>query len=853
MRIPKTVLALGVVGALVGVGVGVDTHAQAATTISGTTATYARDSEDDVLRAAVLNATDFGNELEFTWDAPLSMAGVFDSRVQTRMWIGGKPQYQDGATVNRVGNTVTMVSTDATTGITVTRTIELHGDTVVVTQSATNTTSSAKWVRADMRHRSFSAGTEFVGEYDNGTITARSAAPGYDIAFSPNEGHVSSGFSDSFGEAIPGSGVGVQGAAGGADIQGARWAREVAPGETFEAQVRVRVTPQPISMDHDGDGIPDEWERGSFTPDGGEALHLHKWGAGPDKKDVFLQLNWMVPEFTNQDACKVEGRFAVNVQGLTDWAECAAANKNAYRPSKKILDDLVKEFDRGGVRLHIDAGEWYHTYHADTYKGGEIPFAKYPFENKVSSHVFNAFTNDLLGSRDAVFRLGVIGDQMAPGIGASGRGQMPGSAFYVAWYKDISSDEQVRNTMLHEFGHNLGLDHSGSIKFNDRPRGYDYIPGYRSTMNYLYQFSHFGLTSTWSTSGSWPVYCETAPAGQQCAPGEFRIAPDWENLTLTGGRLGRAIGQVTPEIPQKTEDEVRGLIKIAADSQNGTGGFRLVDTPEKPNGVLTASRNNVVHAEISNYGTDTHEFTLEARYLNQTWVQKVTVAGLSASEGKLLIDVPVNPNPTHSQPTLPVEFTLFNQDGEVQYNQTLSIPVLDYTKDEIARVVAELPSDATGPVRAVVEGKLKPALTEVAPEPSDADADADAGGPASGGPGAGGPAVPAPLPTRPPAAPGPGPGADSGPGAGPGSGPSAAPLTSIPAVPRVTTVQPTHADGVTVTPAASSAGTATEPLTKPLTVVSIILGVLMTLGGAALAAGSWLATHVMVGAMEGFL
>ena len=179
--------------------------------------------------------------------------------------------------------------------------------------------------------------------------------------------------------------------------------------------------------------------------------------------------------------------------------------------------------------------------------------------------------------------------------------------------------------------------------------------------------------------------------------------------------------------------------------------------------------------------------------------------------------------------------------------------MLDYTKDEIARVVAELPSDATGPVRAVVEGKLKPALTEVAPEPSDADADADAGGPASGGPGAGGPAVPAPLPTRPPAAPGPGPGADSGPGAGPGSGPSAAPLTSIPAVPRVTTVQPTHADGVTVTPAASSAGTATEPLTKPLTVVSIILGVLMTLGGAALAAGSWLATHVMVGAMEGFL
>ncbi|MGV0394150.1 hypothetical protein ACUY3W_10535, partial [Corynebacterium riegelii] len=199
------------------------------------------------------------------------------------------------------------------------------------------------------------------------------------------------------------------------------------------------------------------------------------------------------------------------------------------------------------------------------------------------------------------------------------------------------------------------------------------------------------------------------------------------------------------------------------------------------------------------------------------------------------------------QPTLPVEFTLFNQDGEVQYNQTLSIPVLDYTKDEIERVVAELPSDATGPVRAVVEGKLKPALTEVAPS----DADAGAGGPGAGGPGAGGPAVPAPLPTRPPAAPGPG--ADSGPGAGPGSGPSAAPLTSIPAVPRVTTVQPTHADGVTVTPAASSAGTATEPLTKPLTVVSIILGVLMTLGGAALAAGSWLATHVMVGAMEGFL
>ncbi|SIS45531.1 hypothetical protein SAMN05444817_104164 [Corynebacterium appendicis CIP 107643] len=80
------------------------------------------------------------------------------------------------------------------------------------------------------------------------------------------------------------------------------------------------------------------------------------------------------------------------------------------------------------------------------------------------------------------------------------------------FWHNSSVDEQLRNTILHELGHNIGLSHTGALKLVG-PEGQNYLPEYRSTVNYLYQFSHFGFTD--KESRSQPTLPEVC-TGQPC-------------------------------------------------------------------------------------------------------------------------------------------------------------------------------------------------------------------------------------------------------------------------------------------------------------------------------------------------
>ena len=253
-----------------------------------------------------------------------------------------------------------------------------------------------------------------------------------------------------------------------------------------------------------------------------------------------------------------------------------------------------------------------------------------------------------------------------------------------------------------------------------RPAGYDYVPGYKSTMNYLYQLdsSVFGFTTTPSYSlpvSEWPKRCFE---GATCAPGEYMIAPDWENLIFSSGQVGRAIGEVTPEEPDTHEISAKELADLAADSNNGVGGFRLLDTEDKPNGILTASYNNELHAEISNLGKDSHQFTLEARYLDQHFVKEYQVDGIDKNEGKLPIDIPITGVADFKERALPIQFTLFNAEGEQQYSQELRVPVLDFTEEEIREVLDQLPDDSSTALKNLADQKMKPVLTQTKPPTS---------------------------------------------------------------------------------------------------------------------------------------
>lgn len=60
------------------------------------------------------------------------------------------------------------------------------------------------------------------------------------------------------------------------------------------------------------------------------------------------------------------------------------------------------------------------------------------------------------------------------------------------WFPVGGTTDQKKGTLLHEFGHSLGLLHGGGQLYN-------YKPNYYSVMNYSWQFPR-----PWHTPGSWP-------------------------------------------------------------------------------------------------------------------------------------------------------------------------------------------------------------------------------------------------------------------------------------------------------------------------------------------------------------
>lgn len=252
--------------------------------------------------------------------------------------------------------------------------------------------------------------------------------------------------------------------------------------------------------DSDGDGLPDEWEtRGVVLTDGTE-IPLPDWGADPHRPDIFLQLNWMAPH-----------------------------NGKSFAPTPEILDDLVQLFDDNGINLFIDAGETYTNIanYTDTFGGETLDYSPYYFDSEHSATKLMQARN-ALGERKNVFHLGVIGDQTRPGSYNSGEAIIGAGSFFVANNARMTTQEELRNTILHEFGHNLGLRHNGPADHVADLKVATHDPAYHSVMNYRYQvgdnaifdYSHTGYT--YNHNGL-----------------THNVPADWDNLQLADPALGQ--------------------------------------------------------------------------------------------------------------------------------------------------------------------------------------------------------------------------------------------------------------------------------------------------------------------------
>ncbi|MGV0379804.1 hypothetical protein [Corynebacterium lehmanniae] len=268
-------------------------------------------------------------------------------------------------------------------------------------------------------------------------------------------------------------------------------------------------------VDSDGDGLPDIWEEEGIVLADGTVIPLPDWGADPNRPDIFLQLNWMASEYDTLGCDTNAAR------------ECAEANRTSYAPSKQSLDDLVDLFDDHGIALHIDAGEHYTNIpNYTTYFGGETLDYRDAYFNPSRHEAFQLIdTINELGERANIFRPGVLGDRMRAGSNATGLSLVGDNAFYVANPGGRANEEQVRNSILHEFGHTLGLRHWGAAKYvNDIVEGSPMQDGYHSVMNYNHQFNYFNYSEQ-------PYFADT-PAGKVFIPA------DWDCLVLNSPRIG---------------------------------------------------------------------------------------------------------------------------------------------------------------------------------------------------------------------------------------------------------------------------------------------------------------------------
>lgn len=235
----------------------------------------------------------------------------------------------------------------------------------------------------------------------------------------------------------------------------------------------------PGVIDSDLDGIPDSAKVKGGTYAG---LDLYAMGARLGRRDIFLEIDYM------------------------DGKDIATT------PRREALDKMREAFAAKGVALHIDAGALYapgfDPAQFNLGGGNVVKFAPCVELDTLGDRdgpragcaSFQGYKNTSFDVRRRLaFHYALFANSLNVdgSAGPSGIAEMYGNDLIVTLggYDFNVETESGRNilinlqagTLMHEFGHNLGLRHGGDEDVNYKPNHY-------SVMNYMYQFA--GLSST---------------------------------------------------------------------------------------------------------------------------------------------------------------------------------------------------------------------------------------------------------------------------------------------------------------------------------------------------------------------
>jgi hypothetical protein len=212
----------------------------------------------------------------------------------------------------------------------------------------------------------------------------------------------------------------------------------------------------PTNRDTDGDGLDDGDEVLGTT--GG--LNLPAMGVSPTHKNILLEFDW----FDDANECGSHSHRPTAAL-LAELADAFVAAP-IHNPDGVDGVSLVFDYGQGGPftggNLIADADgvlDGFFDGEYTTYKAANFAANRQGYLHYVMMPHRYGLTNDSSGLAE------IIGDDMIVSLQCS------------------TFPDYVRNTIMHELGHNLGLQHGG---FGDST---NLKPNYNSVMNYLYQFA----------------------------------------------------------------------------------------------------------------------------------------------------------------------------------------------------------------------------------------------------------------------------------------------------------------------------------------------------------------------------
>lgn len=743
MKISKKTLAVSLCAALAATAAPMAPVADAKVTL-GTTqpdATVSNSSATEPFINGFITPRGTGR---FDYSHPASQADnhQFDTSMEVRTNgdvvvpdLFAKPKVTTDGTADVL--TYTLQQTD----FLITRTYRIDGGQVDATVTVENTGQNAADVGIDLDN-ALPMYAGITANQDGDRLVMQPKAGGYitDVRFTAPD-IVATGATKA---------AALSGANNGVKHQAARWERTVAPGASISAGMSVAISTQDSALDTDGDGLRDSWEAEGLRLADGTYLPIHRWGADPDRKDLFLQVNWMKSEWETIGCDRTES-FAANLSEFAEFAACATANTKSYAPNPSLLKELEDLFDKNDINLHIDAGKHYvsesmASMNKDERKGGGTEDYTAEYFGGLDDEGRGAKLEDqaehLLGARRSVFRSALIGTRFDEGAkrNVTGLGQVNGSTFFVSG--DVTnSDELLRNTILHEFGHTLGLMHWGRetrdntaqrfVRFVDtkdpsvefyRP-GYDWLGSYKSTMSYAYQFSEFNFSDQEvRTTEKIPNSEDKSRFKPEESQFDYVIPSDWDNLLFKTEFIGQGVRDYddaidAPDAPDVLADEERAevneLISAAAATGKNDGkvGFSLARNLNNDNGIVTHADTNIIKGELRNLGSTDDTFTVVADY----GVGEFSGSYFAKGDSNYItpVDIEVSPAAFIDNPVVPLHVTVSNSEGAQVFADTFNVSALEYTPAEMDKVLKEvLASNADEKLKTFARNRLKAAASE---------------------------------------------------------------------------------------------------------------------------------------------